>query len=68
MGQDVDAPPSINIREYTLEAVPRPVYLGSTTTDLSLETELNRRIGKATTTLSKLTKRVWSNNKLAEHT
>ena len=32
---------------------------------LSLKSELNKRIGKAATTISKLTKRVWSNKKLS---
>ena len=45
------------------------VYLGSTiSVNLSLETELNRRIGKAATTLSRLTKRLWTNGKQTEHT
>ena len=34
---------------------------------ISLEVELNRRIGKAATTLSRLTKRFWCNKKLSEH-
>ena len=45
------------------------VYLGSTiTNNLSIDSELNKRIGKAAMTLSRLTKRVWSNNKLSDHT
>ena len=69
IGQDVDVPPSISIHEYKLEAAHEFAYLGSTITDsLSLETKLNRRIGKAATTLSRLTKRVWTNSKLTEHT
>ena len=45
------------------------MYLGSTITDnLSIDSELNKRIGKAAMTLSRLTKRVWSNNKLSDHT
>ena len=45
------------------------MYLGSTITDnLSIDSELNKRIGKAAMTLSKPTKRVWSNNKLSDHT
>ena len=45
------------------------VYTGSTNTDnLSIDSELNKRIGKAAMTLSKLTKCVWSNNKLSDHT
>ena len=46
-GQGVDVPASISMHEYELEAVHEFAYLGSTLTDnLSLETELNRRIGK----------------------
>ena len=67
MGQDVESPPSITISEHELEAVHDFTYLGSTITDsLSLDSELNKRIGKAATTMSRLTKRVWSNNKLTE--
>ena len=41
----------------------------STITDnLSIDSELNKRIGKATMTLSRLKKHVWSNNKLSDHT
>ena len=36
--------------------------------NLSIDSELNKRIGKAAMTLSRLTKRVWSNNKLSDHT
>ena len=44
------------------------VYLGSTIFDtLSLDTELNRKLGKALTTMSSLTKRVRKNGKLAEN-
>ena len=44
------------------------MYLGSTiTNNLSIDSELNKRIGKAAMTLSMLTKRVWSNNKLSDH-
>lgn len=42
-------------------------YLGSTVTDtLSLDVELDKRIGKAATTLARLTARVWSNPMLTE--
>ena len=69
MGQDVDAPPSISIREYALEAVHEFVYLGSTITDnFSFETEINRRIEKAATILSRLTSIVWTSSMLTEHT
>ena len=44
------------------------VYLGSTISDtLSLDTDLNRRIGKASTTMSSLTKRVWKNRQITEN-
>ena len=43
------------------------VYLGSTITDnLSINSELNKLIGKAAMTLSRHTKCVWSNNRLRE--
>ena len=45
------------------------MYLGSTITDnLSIDSEPNKRIGKAAMTHSRLTKRVWSNYKLSDHT
>ena len=52
MEQDVDVPPSISMHEYELEAVHEFAYNGSTITDsVSLETELNRRIGGSYYTL-----------------
>ena len=69
MGQDVEGPPHIKIESYELAAVHEFTYLGSVISDtLSLETELNSRIGKASTTLARLTKRVWENSKLTDHT
>ena len=71
MAQDVDSPPNITILEHELEFLHDFVYryFGSTISDtLSLESELNRRIGKAATTISSLTKRVWSNKKLTQNT
>ncbi|XP_063596220.1 uncharacterized protein LOC134773073 [Penaeus indicus] len=69
VGQDVNSPPSISISDYELEVVHDFVYLGSTISDsLSLDTELNKRIGKAAMTMSRPTKRVWTNGKLTEHT
>ena len=69
MGQDIKEIPSLFIHNYKLEVVHEFVYLGSTITDnLSIDSELNKRIGKAAMTLSRLTKRVWSNNKLSHHT
>ena len=69
MGQDIKEIPSLFIHNYKLEIVHEFVYLGSTITDnLSIDSELNKVIGKAAMTLSRLTKRVWSNNKLSDHT
>ena len=71
MAQDVDSPPNITILEHELEFLHDFVYryFGSTISDtLTLESELNRRIGKAATTISSLTKRVWSNKKLTQNT
>ena len=65
MGQDVDTPPVITIDNYKLDVVHQFTYLGSTISDnLSLDAEINRRIGKAATTLGRLTTRVWKNPKL----
>ena len=59
MGQDIKEIPSLFIQNYKLEVVHEFVYLGSTSTDnLSIDSELNKRIGKAAMTLSRLTKRV----------
>ena len=69
MGQDVDSPSSISISGHELDVVHDFVYLGSTIFDsLSLNMELNKCIGKAATTISRLTKRVWTNGKLTEQT
>ena len=69
MGQDTEDTPVIAIDDYELDVVHQFTYLGSTISDnLSLETEIDRRIGKAATTLSRLTKRVWENKKLTVKT
>ena len=68
MGQDIMEIPSLFIHNYKLEVVHEFVYLGSTITDsLPIDSELSKRIEKAAMTLSRLTKRVWS-NKLSDHT
>ena len=67
MGQDIKEIPSLFIHNYKLEVIHEFVYLGSTITDnLSIDSELIKRIGKAAMTLSRLTKRVWSNYKLSD--
>lgn len=69
MGQDVSSAPNISIGDYTLEVVEDFAYLGSTIShNLSLDTELNKRIGKAATAMARLTKRVWNNSSLTINT
>ena len=51
--------PSISVGEHTLNIVEKFTYLGSTIINsISLESEVNIRIGKTTTSLARLTKRV----------
>ena len=65
MGQDVSEAPSISIGDYTLEVVEDFTYLGSTiSSNLSLEAEINKRIGKAASAMSRLSTRVWENTNL----
>ena len=65
MGQPTPAPPCVTDDGKELEVVHQFHYLGSTTTNtLSLDVELSKYIGKASTTLSKLTKRIWENKHL----
>ena len=69
LGQDIPAPLVITIDDYELEVIHQFMYLGSTITDkLSLDPEINKRIGKAATTLAHLTSRVWTNPKLTVKT
>ena len=57
---------SFAIYNYKLGVVEDFTYLGSNiiSESLSLYLEINKRIGKATGTLSKLTERVWENSTL----
>ena len=67
--QDTSRAPTIKISDYTLEVVDDFTYLGSTISmNLSLDSEINRPIGKAAATMAKLTKRVWENRLLTENT
>ena len=69
LGQDTEALPVITIDNYELDAVCQCTYLGSTITDnLSLEAELDKRIGKAASTLARLTAGVWTSPKLSVKT
>ena len=59
MGQGMDSPPSITISTWELEVDHDFVYLGSTiSVTNSLDVELDKRIGKAATMFSRLTKRL----------
>ena len=61
--------PAITIDDYELDVVEQFTYLGSDYIDnLSLDTEIDKRIGKAATTLARLTSRVWTNPKLTVKT
>ncbi|KAL0195112.1 hypothetical protein M9458_008684, partial [Cirrhinus mrigala] len=65
LAQDVSTTPAITIGDHTLEVVENFTYLGSTIcSNLSLDTELNIRIGKAATAMARLVKRVWDNTLL----
>ena len=69
LGQGTEATPVITIDDYELDLVQQFTYLGSTITDnLSLDAELDKRVGKAATTLARLTTRVWTNPKLTVKT
>ena len=65
MTQGTDASSSLSIKDYALEMVNSFIYLGSTVTrTTSFDTEIGKRIGHATTNMSKLSQRVWENQKL----
>ncbi|XP_029938455.1 NLR family CARD domain-containing protein 3-like [Salarias fasciatus] len=69
MGQDVSSAPSINIGDHTLEVVDKFTYLGSIiSSNLSHDAELDTRIGKASTVMARLAKRVWDNSMLTTNT
>ena len=69
IARDASQVPSVKINDYILEVVEDFTYLGSNiSNNLSLDTEINRRIGKAACTMAKLTKRVWENKMLTENT
>ena len=69
MVQGIDDMPNVKINNNQLEIVPDFTYLGSLlTSNLSLEKEIDRRIGKAYTTFCRLAARVWENNVLTTHT
>ena len=70
LGQDTEAPPVITIDDdYEIDDVCQFNYLGSTITDnLSLDAEINKRIGKAASTLARLIARVWASPNMSVKT
>ena len=70
LGQYTEAPPVITIDDYKLNAVCQFTYLSSTITDnnRSLDAVIDNRIGKAASTLTRLTARVWTSPKLSVKT
>ena len=69
LSQGSSVKPSILIDNYELGVVEDFPYLGSCISEsLSLDSEINKRIGKAAGTLSKLTDRVWENPTLTVRT
>ena len=68
MHQGTETAPKLTIHDFTLEVVSQFTYLGSTTSaNGSLDAELGKRIGKAATTMTKLSSRVWENKKLTTY-
>ena len=69
LAQDATSPPQITINRQELAVVNTFKYLGSTISDnLSLDKELSARIGKASSVMFKLGKRVWDNKNLSLNT
>ena len=69
MGQDVSHTRSICIGDYTLDVIEEFTYLGAIVSSiLSLDSELNRCIGKAAASMARLSKRVWENAMLTTNT
>ena len=69
MGQDVSSAPNIPIGDYALEVVDEFVCLGSSiSSNLSFDTKLNTRIGKASTAMAHLATGVWDNSMLTTNT
>ena len=65
LGQDVSSAPCISVGDCTLDVVEDFIYLGSIiSSSLNLDTELNSRIGKASSAMARLSKRAWDNSML----
>ena len=69
MGQDVIAPPSMNVDNTTLDVFDQSTHLGLTVASkTSQDAEMNMRLAKTADVVSKLTKIVWGNINLTENT
>ena len=68
MTQGTDVSSSLFIKDYVLETVNSFIYLGSVTSTTFLDTEIGERIGHVATNMSKLSQRVWENQKLTTPT
>ena len=69
MAQGTETQPSISVDNYVLEAGHQFTYLGSTiSSNLSLDTEIDKKIGMADTTLARISSRVWEIPKLTTKT
>ena len=65
MVQEVNEVSSISIGDYTLEVAEDLTFLGSNISSyLSLEAEINKRIGKPASAMSRLSTRAWENTNL----
>ena len=65
LSQGTTTPPEIVLDGTAIEVVQNFVYLGSNiSSNVSLDTEINSRIGKAFATFARLSARVWENPKL----
>ena len=65
MAQNTDKQLRISVNDYEFEAVSHFTYLGSTiSSNILLDTEIDKRIGKAAITFARLSSRVWENEKL----
>ena len=69
MGQDLSSTPSISISDFTLEFVEDFINLRSTSSsNHSLDAELNKSIGKAATAMACLAMRICENPMLTINT
>ena len=65
MAQDSSSPPVITIENEILDVVESFTYLGSKiSSSLSIDEEINTRIGKAAASMAKVNKRILENTKL----